>query len=220
MTSFPRSEHSRRDDVQSTEKTPNPRQVTRYMGFNRDEVVDGLRDIVQRLRNAGQPATIQLVGGAAIALTVNGDRPPTKDIDANVTPPAAVRDIARTVGIERGWPDGWLDENAAIVLPNQFGVGARWVTLYEEDRVSIQAGGPAMLLAMKLMSVAKRPRRDYDDVAILLAANGISRVDEAEEVLETYFPGDGLTEKTYALVQALLNQGLPDIQTPVAPDFS
>ena len=44
--------------------------------LSRDEIVAGLRDIIHRLQVAGQPATIQLVGGVAIALTIDGDRPP------------------------------------------------------------------------------------------------------------------------------------------------
>lgn len=184
------------------------------------EVLAGLRDIVHRLRAAGQPATIQIVGGVAIALTVDGDRPPTKDVDATVTPPAEFRKIAAEVGEERGWPDGWLDEQAGIFLPNQFGRGAEWVTLYDEDGVVVQAGDPKMLLAMKLVSVGHRPRRDADDVAVLLSATGVTSADEAEEVLEEYFPGDGLTPKVYDIVEALLGQGPRQIRTPEPPDFS
>ena len=157
--------------------------------LGRAEVVDGLRDIVHRLRAARQPVTIQLVGGVAIALTVDGDRPPTRDVDATVTPSAEFRKIAAEVGAARGWPDGWLDEGAGIFLPNQFGRGAQWVTLYDQNGVVIQAGDPTMLLAMKLVSVGRRPLRDADDVAVLLSATAVSTADEAEEILQAYFPG-------------------------------
>jgi hypothetical protein len=188
--------------------------------LSREEVLAGLRDIVHRLQSAGQPATIQLVGGVAIALTIDGDRPPTKDVDATVTPPAEFRKVAAEVGEERGWPDGWLDEQASIFLPNQYGRGAEWVTLYDQGGIVVQAGDPRMLLAMKLVAVGHRPRRDADDVAVLLSATGITTADEAEEVLEEYFPGDGLSAKVYAIVEALLEQGPRAVRTPEPPDFT
>lgn len=188
--------------------------------LTRSEVVAGLREIVQRLQDAGEPATIQLVGGAAIALTIDGDRPPTKDIDANVTPPDAFRSIAVEVGAERGWPDGWLDENAVIFLPSQFGRGAEWVTLHNEDGVVVQVASPEMLLAMKLMAVRKRPLRDADDVGLLLAATGITTAEAAEDLQESFFPGDSFSPKVFTLVEAILAQGSRRVATPEPPKFS
>ncbi|WP_417564345.1 hypothetical protein [Microbacterium sp.] len=188
--------------------------------LSRDEILAGLRDIIHRLQAAGQPATIQLVGGVAIALTIDGDRPPTRDVDAAVTPPAAFRKVAAEVGEERSWPDGWLDERASIFLPNQYGRGTEWVTLYDHGGVVVQAGDPKMLLAMKLVAVGTRPRRDADDVAVLLSATGVATADEAEEILEEYFPGDGLPPRVYAIVEALLEQGPRTVRTPEPPDFT
>lgn len=185
--------------------------------LSRNDVVGGLRTIVERLRVAGEQATIQLVGGVAISLTIDGDRPPTKHVDAMVSPPARVRAIANDVGVERGWPDGWLDEDAAIFLPNQFGRGEEWVTIYDEGGVVVQVGSPAMLLAMKLMAVEKRPLRDADDVAILLSVVGIQSADDADDLLEEFYPGDNLSPKTYALVEHLLADATP---APIPPTLN
>ncbi|KIC58552.1 hypothetical protein [Microbacterium hominis] len=188
-------------------------------GLNRADLIEGLRDIIRALENADQPATIQLVGGVAIALTVDADRPATRDIDAIVTPPEQFRAIAAKVGATRGWPDGWLDEGAAIFLPHQFGRGPEWVTLHDENGVVLQAGDPRMLLAMKLVALAARPRRDADDVAVLLSATGVASADAAQEIVEQYFPGDGLPPNVYAIVEALLEQGPRHPRAPDRPDF-
>jgi hypothetical protein len=182
--------------------------------LSRDDVVAGLRTIVERLRTAGEVATIQVVGGVAISLTIDGDRPPTKDVDAMVSPPARVRAIANDVGIERGWPEGWLDEDAAIFLPNQFGRGEEWVTIYDADGIVVQVGSPRMLLAMKLLAVEKRPLRDADDVAVLLSVVGIQTAADADDLLEEFYPGDNLSPKTYALVEHLLADPIPAPVTP------
>ena len=42
--------------------------------LTREDIVDGIRDVITRLGEAGRTATIQIVGGAAIALTVDGNR--------------------------------------------------------------------------------------------------------------------------------------------------
>jgi len=187
--------------------------------LTRQEIIDGLTDVIRALRESGDSGTIQLVGGAAISLTINAERPPTKDIDAWATPPEALRVAADTVGRRRGWPDGWLDENAAIFVPSGFGRGAEWVTLYDQDGVCIQAASPRTLLAMKLVAVTKRPRRDAQDVADLLTVCGVTTADEAEEILDDFFPGDGLPPQTYKLVEALLAQGPRDISVPQVPVF-
>ncbi|WP_221583763.1 nucleotidyl transferase AbiEii/AbiGii toxin family protein [Microbacterium sp. G2-8] len=185
--------------------------------LDRDEVVAGLKDLVDRLRDEGQPCTIQIVGGAAIALTVDQERPPTRDVDMIVTPPEAIRRIAADVGFDRGWPEGWLDGAVSIFLPSQFGRGTEWVTIHQDGDVLIQVASPAMLLAMKLMAVARRPRRDADDVATLLAVNEICTADEADELFGEFFPGDEMTPKAYEVVEALLAQGVRHVRTPGTP---
>jgi len=187
--------------------------------LTRQEIIDGLTDVVLLLRKAGQPGEIQLIGGAAISLTIDSARPATKDIDAWATPPEALRAAADAVGRRRGWPDGWLDENAAMFVPSGLGRGAEWVTLFDKDGVRIQVASPRMLLAMKLIALTKRPRRDADDVAVLLTVCEVTTADEAERILEEFFPGDGLPQRTYELVEALLAQGPRDVDVPERPAF-
>lgn len=42
--------------------------------LNRDDIIAGIREVIVRLRDARVTATIQIVGGAAIALTIDGGR--------------------------------------------------------------------------------------------------------------------------------------------------
>lgn len=95
-----------------------------------------------------------------------------------------------------------------------------WVTLYDQDEILVQVASPAMLLAMKLRAVERRGLRDVDDVALLLAITGIETADEAEELLNEFFPGEDLSPKTYDRVQALLDAELPCVPRPSQPDFS
>lgn len=188
--------------------------------LTRDDIIAGLREIIARLRDAGSTATMQIVGGAAIALTVDGDRPATVDVDGFITPLEDVEAVAVQIARERGWPLDWVNDKAKIFLPDGMGRSMEWVTLYDQDGILIQAAAPAMLLAMKLRAVERRGLRDIDDVAVLLSATGIETADEAEQLLNEFFPGENLTPKTYDRVHNVLGAGLPPHALPPPPDFS
>lgn len=70
--------------------------------LTRDDIIDGIRDLIIRLRQVGADATIQIVGGAAIALTIDGTRPATADVDGPITPVADVEAAAADIARERG----------------------------------------------------------------------------------------------------------------------
>ncbi|NKF33652.1 hypothetical protein HER21_45335, partial [Pseudomonas sp. BGM005] len=88
-----------------------------------------------------------------------------------------VEAVAARIAAERGWPVDWMNDRAKIFLPEGVGRSAEWVTLYDRDGILVQAGSPAMLLAMKLRAVERRGLRDIDDVAVLLAVTGIETAD-------------------------------------------
>lgn len=61
---------------------------------------------------------------------------------------------------------------------------------------------------------ASRPGRDVQDIANLLAICNIQDVGEAEELMDKYYPGDGLSEKALRLLNPIFEQGLPPIPAP------
>lgn len=171
--------------------------------LGREEVLDGLREIGRRLHQRGDSATVHLVGGVAISLSVDNSRPPTSDVDV-IDASDGFRDLALEVGEERGWPQKWLDEEAHIFMPDGFAQrGPEWETVSEMDGLTIKVGSPRMLLAMKLRAMEKRPRRDAPDVQTLIAACGITSADDAERLLGEYFAGEELSPRAFAVVESL-----------------
>lgn len=187
--------------------------------LTRDDIIDGLRDLVGRVRRTGGTATIQIVGGAAIALSVDANRAATVDIDGPVTPFVEVSAIAKVIASERGWPSTWINDSAAIFLPDGIGRRAEWETLHDRDGVVIQTASPEMLLAMKLRAAERRGIRDLGDVAVLLSVCGIRTADAAEELLNGFFPGEDLSPTTYERVESILAAPLPSPARPLPPDF-
>lgn len=187
--------------------------------LTRDDIIDGIREIIARLTHAGVSATIQIVGGAAIALTIDGDRPATVDVDGPFTPPEAVEAVTIEIAQERDWPLDWVNDKAKIFLPDGMGRSAEWVTLYDQDGILIQAASAAMLLAMKLRAAERRGLRDFGDVDVLLTVFGIRTADEAEDLMNEFFPSEDLSPRTYDRVQKLLDAGPRVGSLPDLPDL-
>lgn len=54
--------------------------------LTRDDVITGIREVIEDVHAHGDVPRLQIIGGAALALTVNGNRRPTQDVDAILAP--------------------------------------------------------------------------------------------------------------------------------------
>jgi hypothetical protein len=180
--------------------------------LNRDDIITGLRELIAELREAGEDAGIRLVGGAALALRYF-DRGVTQDLDAIHVRPGndeAVAAAAARVARRHDWDSAWLNfaVTRADALPT-LGRAVEWETLYSRDGISIQVASKEALLAMKLR--ANRPGRDTRDIRLLMALCEIVTLQEAEDLYEEFYPGDGLTSRAVSIVTAILDDGTNEV---------
>ena len=187
-------------------------------GPDRDSLIDGLNDLVERIHAAGiGPVRISIVGGAALALS-HMDRRRTVDVDARLDPHDALVRIAELIAIERDWPADWLNSNATQFFPD-WGKAVEWKPLYDQGGIRVEVAPADALLAMNLRAAMSRPGRDTADIASLVAELDIESADDAESIFSAYYPGDGLNDRVYALVEravahraAFLTTELPDVE--------
>ena len=179
------------------------------MALSRDDLILGLRQVVERLHAAGEPSGIRIVGGAALSLRYF-ERGTTDDIDATVHPAEPALHAAEEVAARNGWTSSWFNTAATQFVP--FAV-VEWEALYDDGDVSVWVASARMLLAMKLR--ASRPGRDDDDIANLLAICEIASSEEVEDLYEEFYPGEMLEPKAHRILNVIFVQGLPDI--PEAP---
>jgi hypothetical protein len=185
--------------------------------LTRNDMIEGLRELVRALHASGEPGGVRIVGGAAMLLRYYGDRRVTPDIDAKLHPEAPAVRIAGQISRRRGWDDDWLNSKAATFIPIAIDVG--WEALYDDDDVSVWVISPEALLAMKIR--ASRPARDDSDIAVLLALTGIATVDEAEALYERYYPGELPKDAAYLMLEDIFAAGLPDPPpAPPRPDLA
>jgi len=75
------------------------------MQLDRQDLIDGLRDVVHAAHKTGVTgASIRIVGGAALRLA-HFDRDTTSDIDAQIEPMEELTPIIKTIARDRGWPN-------------------------------------------------------------------------------------------------------------------
>lgn len=188
------------------------------MQLDRDDLINGLREVVRQATERGLTrVSIRIVGGAALRLA-HFDRGTTADIDAQIEPMESLAPIVANIARDRGWPADWLNDKAAMFIPT-WGQSVDWEPMLDDENVSIAIAPLDALLAMKLN--AARPGRDTDDIAKLLALNNISTSDAAETLFESFYPGDALPKRTIQLIERIIEIGLPaKPPAPPSPDFS
>lgn len=181
--------------------------------LDRDDLIRGINAVITKLRAAGEPAGIRIVGGAALALRYF-DRRTTSDVDAHLHPEEPILRAALEVANEEGWPENWLNSKATMFMP-LYSAGLDWEVLYSDANINVSVALPHALLAMKIN--ASRPGRDVQDIANLLAICNIQDLGKAEELMDKYYPGDGLSEKALRLLNPIFEQGLPAIPATPPP---
>lgn len=186
------------------------------VSLTRDDVITGLREVVQELHERDAHATIRIVGGAAMMLRYFEDRRITPDVDASIHTDADLEDIVRTIGGIHGWAKDWLNTAAAGFIP--IGGENHWEPIYDDDTVSVWVATPPCLLSMKLK--AARRGRDDDDVGVLLAYLQITTVEDAEAVFEEHYPGELPLDRAYRMLDDIFAMGLPAITPPPIVDLS
>lgn len=185
--------------------------------LSRADIIDGLSELVSRLRATGKPARVQIVGGAALLLSYF-DRSLTVDVDGPLDPEPEIMAISAQIAAERGWAGDWVNAAATQFLPNGFGhKSAEWVTIFDGDGVVVEVASAETLLAMKLDSAQRRGTRELDDITKLLALLGIADIDVAESLYRDYYPGEEFSTRTYAIVERALATRPPSIQRPEPP---
>jgi len=182
--------------------------------FDRDDLIEGLRQVIHKLHMAGVSGSINIVGGASISLSYF-ERRSTVDIDALLTPSREILAASEEVARENGWDVGWLNNKAQGFIPLAQG---DWDIIYDERGVVVSVAQASTLLAMKIQ--ASRPTRDGDDLRGLLAICGITTIAEAEAHYEEFYRGEVVPDKAYALLEGIFKQGIPPApQAPPKPEF-
>ncbi len=172
----------------------------RYAGdvavLEREQIIQALERLNERLRARGERADLFLVGGAVMCL-VHRVRPSTRDVDAWFSNPRVVRAAAREVAEEMGLPEDWLNDAAKAFVPP----GARFETWASLSNLTVSTADPRTLLAMKC--AAARTEQDASDMRHLARILGLTNAQQVLDIVVAYYPPDRLPVRTRLLVEEM-----------------
>ncbi len=166
--------------------------------MDRDEILNLLHELGDRLAERGVRGELFLVGGAAMALAYSTRRS-TSDLDAIFEPKQVIDEVAESIAQDRDLPAGWLNDGVKGFLP---GADPNARVLLDLTGLRVTIASPRFLLAMKLM--ASRIERDEDDLRLLLGLCAIRSVNEALDLLEGLYGSRPIEPKVQYLVAELL----------------
>lgn len=155
-----------------------------------------------RLGERGLRGEVCIFGGAAMVLAFQA-RQSTRDIDAVFAPASEVREIARRIGQERGYSDGWFNDGVKAFLSEKHEVSAAGLPQFEFLPVTRPV--PEYLFAMKCMSarVAIGGGQDEADARLLAKHLGLKRPEDAMRIVESYYPTHRVPPRTQYFIESL-----------------
>jgi hypothetical protein len=175
--------------------------------LSREDIVWGIERIRAGLLAQHESGALKIIGGSAMILGGHAEREATVDIDAVVLiPQHTIDSIARTIALERGWPENWINLEARGLYPAYAG-RPLWTmhTELSDGVLTVELATPEALLAMKLN--ASRRGRDDDDIRALMTECGITTIADADQHFAEYFRGESLPDKAVLLLRRM---GYPD----------
>jgi len=154
--------------------------------LTKTDIYQLLQEVGTELAAQNKHVSIYLVGGAAIALTLNDTRT-TTDLDAMViNNDAAFREAVKKVTEKHGLENTWISDDITDFLSRD-PIGQEPILQFPGLLVTI--GSPEHLLAMKLRASIGRSERDRSDVLFLSAHLGLTTAKEIADLTERQFQG-------------------------------
>ena len=147
----------------------------------RDEIIEYLHALNEKLQRQNVKGEICLYGGAVMCLVYDA-RPSTKDVDAIFQPTEIISKAAKEIANEYGLVDDWLNDGVKGFLVDH----PRQVFLNLSHLV-VMVADPEYMLAMKSLS-ARIDGTDSKDIEFLISKLKIKTVEEVFNIIDKYYP--------------------------------
>lgn len=167
--------------------------------MDRDDILDALTRLGERLDARGLRADLYVVGGAAMALAYDMRRT-TKDVDAVFEPKAEVYREAIALAPDLGLPADWLNDGVKGFLLSQ---DAGACDAFEAHGIRVQVGSPEMLLVLKCLA---HRMEDEPDARVLADLAGLRTAEEVLDHVVRIAGESRVTAQTQFFVEQVFDQ--------------
>ena len=175
--------------------------------LDRNRIVELLAMLDRRLRDLDLSASLYVVGGAAVAVTV-ADRRVTRDVDVAHLDPAVSAEAQALASVE-GLPANWLNAAAAPWIP----AAPTPADAAGGPGLTIRYAPPEHLLAMKMVALRQQ---DAPDIAALAARLGLDRFEQFAAVLRSVYAGEGVLQQILGVPDGQLDSEVDAIARRVS----
>ena len=153
--------------------------------MDKEQILALLHELGDELSEKQSYATINVCGGAAVAIAYNNLKS-SDDIDAVLTDFDSrnkFTECVKNVAERHNLPDNWLNEDVKIFVNSMKEFS--FVDFGRFGTLSVRIVSEEQLLAMKLF--AARENKDLDDAVILAKSLNIASKEEFKNILYKYF---------------------------------
>lgn len=154
--------------------------------LTRNDIEALLGELDDEMTARGMTGTVELVGGAAMALA-HYDRVGTTDVDGALHPSTEIIEVAEEIAERHGLRADWLNNRAQGFIPPG-DTGDEPSVVRQGKSLTTMVVGAKTLLAMKLR--AARPIKDVDDIAVLLRVCNITTLEQAQALMDEMYDGE------------------------------
>jgi hypothetical protein len=176
--------------------------------LSREAILEAFQRMSDELSRRETTGELCLFGGTVMVLAFAA-RPSTKDVDAIFQPVQMIRQIARTVGEEKGFPENWLNDAAKGFVSVRHETTGGNLPQFPNLRLTMPT--PEYLLAMKCMAsrigAVDTDADDVKDIVFLIRHLRLKNANEVMELVAAYYPPDRVPVKSQYLVEGLFAEG-------------
>jgi hypothetical protein len=182
--------------------------VSQQSNLSREAILEAFQRMSDELGRLGTTGELCLFGGTVMVLAFAA-RLSTKDVDAIFQPVQTIRQIAQTVGEEKGFPENWLNDAAKGFISSRHETIAGNLPQFPNLRLTMPR--PEYLLAMKCMAsrigAIETDADDVKDIVFLIRHLHLKSANEVMELVAAYYPPDRVPIKSQYLVEGLFAEG-------------
>ncbi len=174
--------------------------------YSKAELERMLALLNDQLASEGVTGEICIAGGAAMVLAF-GSRESTRDIDALVMAPSAVREAAAKVAEENGFSSSWLNDGAKGFASSHV---AELREVLHFSHLRVVTPPPEYILAMKCLAArVGLDEHDRADASFLIKYLGLTSAAAVLNLVESYYPKSRIAAKTQYFVQEVCDELFP-----------
>lgn len=175
--------------------------------LTKQEIVNLLRQLSDRLKTKGVQGELSLVGGAVMVLAF-GSRESTRDIDGIFAPKEAVSISIKELAEDLQLDDGWLNESVKGYLSPAADFTQADMPKFEN--LVVKRATDEYMFAMKacsarMSSVAGEKSNDLADLEFLVKRLAVKTFEEASKIIERFPVGRSLNPNVRYFVQEAID---------------